>query len=126
MKAKLKSQIANSFEEAKALCKQLADKDLEHTMQQQGERFFVYWAQVEDTNVSSADFTLFDEAVGDAITGQIDVKGNLGMSLSFEGYGDCCSDDLSGSPVYIEKYDGMYLSGSMGISIVKSQLTTLT
>jgi hypothetical protein len=51
-------------------------------------------------------FNLFDEEVGDEIFGNIDSKENLGISIFFEGYGDCTSQDDSGTPVYIEKYDG--------------------
>ncbi len=62
-------------------------------------------AFVESTN-DSFEFTLFDEEIGDEITGTVDAKANLGIALSFKGYGDCTSADDSGTPVYIEKYDG--------------------
>ena len=39
------------------------------------------------------------------IEGYIDTKDNLGIALHFEGYGDCCSNDDNGTPVYIEKFD---------------------
>ena len=106
MKAELKTQVVDSYKEARELCERLNVKNIPHSMVQQGERFFVFWAQIADTSLESADFTLIDEAIGDQISGQIHVKGDLGVSLSFDGYGDCCSDDSSGSPVYIEKYDG--------------------
>jgi hypothetical protein len=51
-------------------------------------------------------FKLFDEEAGDEISGNFDSKNNLGVAIFFDGYGDCTSQDDSGTPVYIEKFDG--------------------
>lgn len=106
MKAILKSQIENTYQEAKSLCDTLESKSISHTMKADGERFMVLWAQLEEASNIQADFSLVDEVTGEEIAGGIEAKSNLGLALSFEGYGDCCSCDDSGAPIYIEKYEG--------------------
>lgn len=74
----------------------------------------VIWATVTPPAlpIAPADshaFTLIDEALGDEIQGNINVTGDLGVALSFEGYSDSHNMDGCGSPVYIEKYDGQLL-----------------
>lgn len=59
----------------------------------------------QNQNNNLIPFELYDESEGDTIEGYIDTKDNLGIALHFEGYGDCCSNDDNGTPVYIEKFD---------------------
>lgn len=61
--------------------------------------------QKQNTENNLEYFELYDESEGDTISGYIDKKSNLGIGIHFDGYGDCCSDDNCGTPVYIEKYD---------------------
>ena len=51
-------------------------------------------------------FKLRDAEVQDEISGTVDTTSDIGISISFSGYGDCCHEDGYGSPVFIEKYDG--------------------
>jgi hypothetical protein len=65
--------------------------------------------KVESTLTNSEkdfNFTLLDEVNDDSVTGSINTNGDLGVALYFDGFGDCCHQDNSGTPVYIEKYDG--------------------
>ncbi len=59
----------------------------------------------QNQNNNLIPFELYDESEGDSIEGYIDMESDLGIALHFEGYGDCCSDDDNGKPVYIEKFD---------------------
>lgn len=60
----------------------------------------------EKNAIDSMSFTLKDETAEDGDThGYVENKHTLGLSLHFDGYSDCCSEDGYGTPVYIEKYD---------------------
>ncbi|MBT0587972.1 hypothetical protein [Alteromonas oceanisediminis] len=54
-------------------------------------------------------FALHDEATGEDTMGVINTKSGLGLGIHIKGYGDCCSDDDMGQPIYIEKYDGQLM-----------------
>lgn len=59
---------------------------------------------VEQDN-RTIDFELYDHSANESIKGKIDAKGGLGIAIHFEGYGDHCSQDNAGHPIYIEKHD---------------------
>ncbi len=62
--------------------------------------------ETADIEPAALSFTLLDEAEDDSINGTADAKSDLGLSVFLKGYGDCCSQDHCGTPIYIEKYDG--------------------
>ncbi|MFQ3190904.1 MAG: hypothetical protein ACI936_002040 [Paraglaciecola sp.] len=78
-------------------------------------------ALIEDLNIESLTlgspsdnsfaFNLKDETTdssGDTL-GKVENNHMLGLSLGFAGYSDLSSDDFSGAPVYIEKFEGKLL-----------------
>jgi hypothetical protein len=60
------------------------------------------------TDSAKCCFTLKDDTQpsDNDITGYSDNGIGLGVSMYFNGYSDCCSDDNIGAPVYIEQYNG--------------------
>jgi len=108
MYARLKSHIVSSWEEAIKFTSVLDAKDIEHKIFPNESKFTVVWSELEASDHSFG-FSLRDEVVDDEIGGSVDARSNIGIALHFSGYGDCTSNDNSGQPVYIEKYEGRLL-----------------
>jgi hypothetical protein len=108
MFSRLKSHVVDSWEAATQFTSELDAKGVEHKIFPNDSKFTVVWSELEASEHNFG-FSLLDEAVDDEIVGSVDAKSNLGIALHFAGYGDCTSNDNSGQPVYIEKYEGRLL-----------------